>query len=197
MPCRMKVTGMGAENARRVIRDAFAEEIPPVVITSGFAGGLNPTLKTGDVLWDCDDDFHVRLGLLESIGRQSSFHCAKSVLVTREEKAQLFQSTRCDGVEMESAIIREFCKERNIPSMTLRVVSDSANENMPLDFNKIVDVGMNVRPHLIAWQVLTHFWKIPALIQFQGTVKRASKTLAKSLKDVVEGLSDGGDEFVR
>ena len=81
--------------------------------------------------------------------------------------------------------------------MTMRVISDAADEDMPLDFNKIVDVGMNVRVHLIAWQVLTHFWKIPALIRFQGTVKRASQILAKSLKDVVEGLSDGGEEFVR
>jgi len=179
---RIAVTGMGAVNARRTLDEALAVESPSYVITSGFAGALNPDLSTGDVLWNADEDFPLLEEERSKLGRPSSFLCAERVLVSREEKSAAYKKTGCDAVDMESGVIRSMCREKGIPSMTLRIVSDAALEDMPLDFNKIVNERMEVSGLRIAWQVLTHFWRIPALIRFQGVVKRCSDELAVVLE---------------
>ncbi|RME93565.1 MAG: 1-hydroxy-2-methyl-2-butenyl 4-diphosphate reductase, partial [Verrucomicrobia bacterium] len=41
---------MGLARARRSLERAFAASVPQVVLSSGFAGGLNPGLPRGAVL---------------------------------------------------------------------------------------------------------------------------------------------------
>src|SRR5258707_3839289 len=48
------ITGMGRRNAGEATRTALAGAKPGLVITAGFAGGLNPRLKPGDVVFDAD-----------------------------------------------------------------------------------------------------------------------------------------------
>src|SRR5580700_1830552 len=50
------VTGMGRKNAAENIRDAIARVQPERVITAGFAGGLNPRLQCGAVVYEQDFD---------------------------------------------------------------------------------------------------------------------------------------------
>ena len=48
---RILITGIGRDNARRVMIEAFNECTPEAVLTCGFAGGLNPALPRGTVLF--------------------------------------------------------------------------------------------------------------------------------------------------
>ncbi|MCX6896725.1 MAG: hypothetical protein NTZ16_14790, partial [Verrucomicrobia bacterium] len=48
------LVGMGQATAAQSIRAALAASRPALVITSGFAGGLNPQLITGDVVFNLD-----------------------------------------------------------------------------------------------------------------------------------------------
>src|SRR5579872_5441897 len=54
--CQVWMTGIGRANAARSIRQAISLVKPERVITAGFAGGLNPELKLGTVLYDQDYD---------------------------------------------------------------------------------------------------------------------------------------------
>ncbi|MEI6568161.1 MAG: hypothetical protein WCR20_15900, partial [Verrucomicrobiota bacterium] len=51
---RILICGMGGRNAERSIRESLESHRPDMVITCGFAGGLNPAYKLGDVLFDVD-----------------------------------------------------------------------------------------------------------------------------------------------
>ena len=53
----VKVVGMGAKNAEASIERVLEEWEPERVITSGFAGGLNSKLHTGEVIFDADEGF--------------------------------------------------------------------------------------------------------------------------------------------
>src|SRR5436190_22771674 len=58
------ITGMGARNAEKAIRNAIAGRRPGLVLTCGFAGGLRPGLKQGEVMFSADPDAKVPLAIL-------------------------------------------------------------------------------------------------------------------------------------
>ncbi|MFM8469930.1 MAG: hypothetical protein ACKODH_08170, partial [Limisphaerales bacterium] len=117
------VTGMGPTAAERAVKARLAEREWSLVLTCGFAGGLNPVLPIGVVLADTDEDFPLRPALLAAGAQPGSFHCAEQVAVTAYEKAMLRERTGADAVEMESGIIRQLCRQRGLPSATVRVIS--------------------------------------------------------------------------
>jgi len=182
---RVLVTGIGPRNAEKAIRSAFATGRPEVVLTCGFAGGLNPELATGTVVFSADNDSGLSPALLSAGARPVSFHCADRVAATIDEKKALRQSTGADAVEMESGIIRAFCREQRVPSATVRVISDAANENLPLDFNRLLDAEQNLRYGRLALMLLASPGKIRALLGFQKQTKAAADGLAGVLKKVI------------
>ncbi len=105
--------------------------------------------------------------------QQSCHHC--------QEKAALFAQTQCDAVEMESGIIRQICAERGIPAATVRVISDAANENLPLDFNTLMTAEQNMHFGKLALALVKSPGKIPALIRFGNRVKSSAQKLAATL----------------
>jgi adenosylhomocysteine nucleosidase len=179
------VTGIGPRNAEKAIRTAFAARQPDVVLTCGFAGGLNPELPTGTVVFSADSESGLSPALLSAGARAVKFHCADRVVATAKEKKALRQSTDADAVEMESGIIRAFCREQKIPSATVRVISDSAKEDLPLDFNRLLDAEQNLRYGRLVLMLLASPGKIGALLGFQKQTKAAADGLAETLKKVI------------
>src|SRR3954462_8038097 len=50
------ITGIGRENAERSLHTRLKEEPYQLVLSCGFAGGLNPYLSTGTVVFATDED---------------------------------------------------------------------------------------------------------------------------------------------
>jgi hypothetical protein len=175
-----RVTGMGRENAARGSVPALALR-PEMVLTCGFAGGLDPALPGGTVVFDADPGFPL-VDRLTAVGAVPvRFHCADHVAVTVADKAALRASTGADAVEMESSVIRAMCRERGIPSATVRVVSDAADEDLPLDFNALMTPGMDLHFGKLAWRLVRSPGKIPELVRFQKRVAHAADRLAEAL----------------
>lgn len=179
------VTGMGVAAAARAVKARLAEREWSAVLTCGFAGGLNPVLPIGVVLADTDEGFPLRAALLAAGAQPGSFHCAEHVAVTAFEKTMLRERTGADAVEMESGVIRRLCRERGIPSATVRVISDTAQEDLPLDFNALVNADGKLSLGKLAGQVLRRPRKIPALIALGRHSKLAARRLAAVLRAVL------------
>src|SRR5688572_4400027 len=56
------ITGIGRRNAETAIRKALDEQSRGLVLTCGFAGGLNPQLAAGTVIFSVDEDPGSRRG---------------------------------------------------------------------------------------------------------------------------------------
>ena len=179
------VVGMGRSNAERSFLEALDAVDPGRVITSGFAGGLDPNLSTGDVLFDADEEFVLSAELERVCFRRGQFHCHDRIATTPEEKAALRESTGADAVEMESGVIREICADRGIPSATVRVISDAADESLPLDFNRLMKPDMSLSAGKLAGALLRSPGKIVELIRFQKRIKQAGNNLARILSEAL------------
>jgi nucleoside phosphorylase len=172
------LVGMGKRNAERAVRAALAKERPRLVLTCGFAGGLRPALAMGTVVFAADPETGLEAALLAAGAKPARFHCAEGVVAAAEQKRALWEATGADAVEMESEIICAVCREQGIPSATVRVILDTANENLPLDFNQLMTANQTMDWSKLALALAKSPGKIGALLRLQKKGEAAAGKLA-------------------
>ena len=177
------LTGIGRQNAEKSLREFLATHSPKLVLTCGFAGGLNPDLKLGDIIFETSDET-LRAKLLGAGAKQLKFFCADHIAITVAEKKKLRAETGADAVEMESAAIHAVCRERGIPCATVRVISDSANEDLPLDFNALSKTDKGLDYGKLFFAITKSPGKIRALLELQKKTKFAAEQLAGILAKI-------------
>jgi adenosylhomocysteine nucleosidase len=178
------LTGIGHANAEKLVREFFSKNSPKLVLTCGFAGGLNPDLKLGEVIFETSDEI-LRAKLLAANAKPVKFFCADRIATTVAEKKKLRVETGADAVEMESAAIQAVCAGRGIPCATVRVISDTAHEDLPLDFNALAKPDKNLDFGKLFFAIAKSPEKIGALMSLQKKTKFAAEQLAKILEKIV------------
>jgi adenosylhomocysteine nucleosidase len=178
------ITGIGAKNAETALRRFLAKNIPKLVLTCGFAGGLNPELECGEVVFMTGySELENKLTNADAI--LANFFSAARIAITIAEKKQLRNETGADVVEMESGTILAVCRETRIPCAMVRVISDTADEDLPLDFNKLSKPDMNLHYGKLAWAIIKAPWKIIALLRLHRKTIFAAGQLANVLEEVI------------
>jgi adenosylhomocysteine nucleosidase len=155
------------------------------LLTCGFAGGLDPQLQIGDVVFETDNE-PLRAKLLAADAKPVKIFCANKIAVTAGEKKALRDQTGADAAEMESAAVQAVCRERGVPCATVRVISDTANEDLPLDFNQFLTSEMKVDMNKLMLAVATKPWKMGAMMKLQQNTKLAAQRLAEVLIKIIE-----------
>ncbi|MCP5525911.1 MAG: hypothetical protein H7A47_03785 [Verrucomicrobiales bacterium] len=179
---RVLLTGMGAANARGRVAAALQRAPPPAqVISSGFAGGLNPGLRSGALL-HAGFSAPETEARLQRLGSQAArFLMSDRIVNSVAEKQALWHQEGADAVEMESGAIQEACRAAGVPCAVLRVVSDPADVPLPLDFNQLLTPDCRIDGRKLAVSLLRSPGKIPELLRFQRQVRFAAERLASAL----------------
>ena len=180
------LVGMGKRNAERAIRAALAKERPEMVLTCGFAGGLSPDLAMGSVVFAADPESRLKPALLAVGAKPARFHCADRVAATAEQKRALWEATGADAVEMESEVIRAVCLEESIPSATVRVILDTTEEDLPLDFSRLMTADQELSYGKLALALAKSPEKVGALVRLQKEARTAAGKLAEVLARITE-----------
>jgi len=107
--------------ARLVGRALARKRDVDLILSVGFCGALDPALRVGDI-----------------VGRERVF-TADRVAVTAAEKRLLRERTGADAVEMEAGAVEAKAREWGAPFHCVKAVSDTAAEDLPLDFNEYRD----------------------------------------------------------
>jgi nucleoside phosphorylase len=171
---------MGRENAETSLREAFKREKPELVLTCGFAGGLRPGLARGGVLYETKDE--ALKPALEAAGaRAGHFLFSSHVASTANEKRALWEKSKADAVEMESNAICAVCGEHGVPSATVRVVLDTVDEDLPLDFNRLMTADQKMSYGKLAMALARSPGKIGPLLRLQKQSTWAAERLASVL----------------
>lgn len=175
------VTGMGERNTRMTVKPALSSEVPGLVLTCGFAGGLRPGLSSGVVLYECEGLPELASQLEKAGAKAGKFAFASVVATTVVEKRRLWEQTRADAVEMESHLIQLMCKERNIPCATVRVILDAAEEDLPLNFNALMTEDQKLSYAKLIGALLRSPAKIGGLLTLQRQSGEAAGKLGSVL----------------
>jgi adenosylhomocysteine nucleosidase len=182
----IRIVGIGRTNAEKSMRKFLSKNSPELVFTCGFAGGLNPDLKLGEVVFELSTaNSQLAKRLIAAGAKPGTFFCADHIATTVADKAKLRYGTQADAVEMESAAIHAVCAERGIPCATVRVISDTAGEDLPLDFNALSKQDKSLSFGKLLLAIAMSPGKISALMGLHKKTRFAAKQLAGVLAKVV------------
>jgi len=179
------LTGIGPRNAEKAIRAAITARKPGLVLSCGFAGGLRPGLVSGAVVFNADRESGLEPALLAAGAQPARFHFVPQVATTAEEKQLLWNTTGADAVEMESQIICTVCREQKIPSAIVRVILDTAEEDLPLDFNRLMNNRQEMDYDKLAVALVKSPGKIGSLLRLQKQSQAAAEKLARVLAEAL------------
>ena len=185
------LVGIGRANAEQTVRRYLAANTPTLVLTCGFAGGLNPDLKLGDVVFDLafsqlpSASSQLPAKLLAAGAQRVNFACTDRIAITAMDKWKLCLDTGADAVEMESVAIHAVCAQKKIPCVTVRVISDTAHEDLPLDFNALAKADKSIDFGKLAVAIARSPQKILQLMAFGKKTKFAAKRLADVLGQII------------
>jgi adenosylhomocysteine nucleosidase len=147
------------------------------MVSIGFCGALDPALRIGDIV--------VSGEVPEELGAsfvQGDVLSLDRVAITAAEKGELRASTQAAVVEMESAAVARKAREWAVPFGCVRVVSDVAGENLPLDFNSYRDADGRFSRTRIAFAAMGHpFTVLPGLIRLDRNCRLAAERLGEFL----------------
>ena len=226
------LTGIGRQNAEKAVRDflnscrsrgnetQIKEKLetphvvsyePNLVLACGFAGGLNPDLKPGAVVFEISrsrgNETQTEISnqpetphvvsyekLIAAGAKPAKFFCADHIATTAAEKKKLRDETGADAVEMESEAIHAACRERGIPCATVRVISDTAGEDLPLDFNALSKPDKSLDYGKLFLAMAKSPRKIGALMQLQKRTQFAAERLAEVLARVLQQPRERGSD---
>ena len=159
------------------------------LISTGFCGALDPALRVGDIVRTDPNPLPVSGGsVLEQPGREcqragldpfSGDLCSiDRVVVTAREKRELRENTGARAVDMESAAIAQKAAGWGLPFQAVRAVSDTADDDLPLDFNLFRDAeGRFSRSRIALAAVGRPFTAVPALLRLDRNCRRAAESL--------------------
>src|ERR1700722_9258788 len=111
------LTGIGRINAEKAPREYLKNHTPERLLTCGFAGGLNPELKVGDMVFEllAGGNEAVKAKLIAAGAKEAKIVCVDRIATTAKEKKRLREETGADVAEMESGAVQAVCQERGIP----------------------------------------------------------------------------------
>ena len=104
------------------------------------------------------------------------------VASTAADKSEL-RKTGAAAIEMEAAAVAEKAKKYNLPFYCIRVVTDTATESFPLDFNRMRDANGRFSRTKIVAAALRHPSVFPKLIELNKRCKLAAEALGDFIAD--------------
>ena len=195
---RVLLTGVGFANARQAARAAL-EWRPDICISSGLAGSLRKEIEIAQV---CAAREVVELETgrktiadpeLLSIAETQKAAIIEKLLTSAEMVLSTQGKSRlgkmAEAVEMESFAVMNEAAGLGIPSIAIRAISDAADENLPMDFGKVLDENGTVQVSKVAREIARAPHKVPAVIRLARRSSAASKRLAEFLDGYVPELA--------
>ncbi len=184
-------TGVGEKACRARIEPFLDSRRFDLLISSGFAGGADPSLTAGDLLLAenfSDPQLLARAQTL-LVSRVGRLVTAARVIESSDDRARLAREQGAAAVDMETEWIARACAARKIPILSLRVISDTAAAPLPLPPTVLFDLErQETSPLKLASHLIKHPTHVMRLIRFARQIDAARKNLGAALYELIATL---------
>jgi len=97
----------------------------------------------------------------------------------------LFEQTGALAVDMETEIVRRHAQRAGLPMATVRAISDSADQELPVGMDRWIDAEGRVRLGVLSREILRRPGNLPALIRLGRQSRLATAILAEAIKNIL------------
>jgi nucleoside phosphorylase len=195
MDVALVVSGAGDARAYSAAREAIRQLSPRAYVSVGLSGGLAMGLAPGEVVLGESTGFQdgTRYRADEAIiGRLSAEHSIKcgpllvseTVITTAAAKIEAARASGCIAVDMESCGAARAAEEAGVPFLAIRAVSDTVDEDLPVDFNRFMKGGGMDWGQFIPYMI-THPGVLPKLLILGRKSGIASRNLAGAFSGIL------------
>jgi adenosylhomocysteine nucleosidase len=203
------LTGMGGEASTQamglMMHMADEDRHFDVCISSGLAGALEDKLSPGDIIAPRLLKTEIRYGdsASEELSVDVTLHeqafklgaiCSNCLLTTDRVLVKADQKKECSSraqlVDMESFEIIKQALAWGARGIVVRAISDTANEDLPIDFNQTVSPEKQISIPKVLLQLAKNPFALPALLRFGKQSRKAAESLAVFLDRYVQILAE-------
>ena len=174
-------TGMGKERAESATNSVLEHYPVTAIVSLGFAGGLNPELEIGDVVF-CSTLYHANgsgqedpeakpctsdtnlISLASECPEDIGASCLIGSCVTvlelesdTQKQQELAETYHADVVEMESYWIARIASDRGIPFIAVRSMSDRGSDVQPFDRILAPDGSLLWKEAIVSFTIHPHY----------------------------------------
>lgn len=179
--------GAGRDRASAAAREILSKESIRAVISTGFAGALDPSYLVGDVF--IADSVRGEEGEFASRSPAGSYgEVRRGALLTVDRVVRSASAKRelrrqdAQAVDMEAAAVAAVAREHRLPFYCIRVISDVAAEEMPVDFDRALRVDGSISPWSVLVQALRRRDGWSRLARLRRNAAAAAESLGAFLR---------------
>lgn len=196
-------SGVGKQRAADSALQVIDRFQPKVLISTGYAGAVQPELNVGDLViadsiveegdngdntFSPDPDWLKRAcevpcpeGTQKIIG---GLLTVNAVIHDSAAKKQLGKSYDVQAVEMETSAIARVAVEKGLPLLSIRVISDSMDQEL-LDSSSFLGSDGEISTLKAGWYVLTHPGSIKNALSLRTQTQIATRVLTSFVSDLL------------
>ena len=201
-------TGMGKDCALSALKEVLSRTVPVLVLSIGYAGGLDLKLKVGDLVV-ADKVLEIdqaatfsksylvnpqQPDLFEGLTSQKKIRVYRGTLLTANQvisdsssKQELGFSHKALVVDMETSPLIGHCIEKQIPFVSVRAISDTVEQSL-INTSSFVDGEGKVSKVKAGWYAVTHPHAIKNLISLRSQSQKATANLTEVLGEFLRTL---------
>jgi adenosylhomocysteine nucleosidase len=172
--------GIGADAARRATEAVVQEVQPARVLSVGFAGALDSTMKVADIV-------EPRLVVNAADGARTETGSGQGTLVSyaavsdRDQKQRLAKAYAGVAVDMEAAAVAQGAQARGVEFAALKAISDAADFLMP-PTERFISSDGRFRTAGFAWHVAARPWLWGRTIALARNSAKATRALCTAIE---------------
>jgi len=195
-------TGIGKNCALSALEQVLNLVNPSLILSIGYAGGLNPKLKVGDVILanhvlKINADFldvgsyaidSKHLELLEGLNYPGKVKIYKGKLITVDQvidssaiKQELGLRYNALAVDMETAAFLAHATKKDIALLSIRSISDTAEQSL-INVSSFIGDDGEIAKLKAGWYAMTHPHSIKNFVSLQRQSQLATRNMTEFIE---------------
>ena len=184
-------TGVGRKSCQLKIDDFLRAERPRALISSGFAGAAREDFQIGDLIVAENLSDRELLSQAQRILAHRNVQTAKlftsaTIVDSIDARNEIARTNGADAVDMETEVIAKACSVRGIPMLSLRVISDSLREPLPVPPSILFDIErQRAKAAKLSLYLIKHPGALFNLFRFAHQIAHARRILTDGIVELL------------